>query len=198
MPFLVLPVLVSSGTTVVQTTCDRLSPDGIHVRCTEPPRLGSRASMALQFPGAQRAEIVVGRVTETTHGLRDARVPGFSASFVDLPRPSRRRIAAAIARTPVEHRSFPRQPTQLRVRAGGVPLEAGDLSAVGIFVAGLAAERGAVVELELDLPDQRRPACAKAVVIRSGAGLQFTDSTREFRVRLDRYLLSFQPARGWA
>lgn len=198
MPLMVLPVLVSSGSTVVQTTCDRLSADEIHVRCTAPPQLGSRASMALQLPGANRAEIVVGRVTETTHGRSDARAPGFSATFIDLPHPSRCRIAALIAGTLLEHRSFPRQPTQLPVRVGGLALRARDVSAVGIFVAGMGEEPGAVVDLELDLADGDEPARTQAVVIRRGGGLQFTDSKRDFRVRLDRYLASSNPPRGWA
>lgn len=197
MPLLVLPVLVASGKTVVQTTCDRLSADGIHVWCAAPPGLGSRASMALQLPGTLRAEIVVGRVTETSSGTSRTRAPGFTADFVDLPHPSRRRIAALIAGTSPEHRTFPRRPTQLTVRVGGTTLRARDLSAVGIYLEGLPDEPGAVVDLALDLPDEREPARTQALVIHPGAGLQFTDATRSFRVRLDRYLASLIPPRGW-
>lgn len=199
MTLMVLPVLVSSGSGVVQTTCDRLSAEDIHVRCSAPPPLGARASMALQLPGVLRAEVVVGQVTETTHGRRDAGAPGFSATFIDLPRVSRGRIAALLAVAGPAHRSFPRQPSHLPVRVGGLALRTRDVSAVGIFVEGLIEDPGVVVDLELDLPDEREPARTTAVVIHSGAGLQFTDSTRTFRVRLDRYLASLDPPQpgGW-
>jgi hypothetical protein len=66
-----------------------------------------------------------------------------------------------------------------------------------IFVEGFAGEPGAVAELEIDLPEDAEPLRTRAAVIRAGAGLQFTDSTRAFRVRLDRYLAAQEPPRGW-
>src|SRR5438477_13202281 len=95
---LVIPVLVSSERRVVQTTSGRVSPEEIWVHCLIPPRIGSRASMALQLPDGGRPEVVVGEVTDSTRKRPDAPNPGFRARFVDLPATARRRIEAALQR----------------------------------------------------------------------------------------------------
>jgi PilZ domain-containing protein len=190
---LVIPVLVSSERRVVQTTSGTLSPEEIWVRCVAPPRLRSRASMALQLPDGELSEVVVGDVVETTRDDPKARNPGFRARFVDLTPTAQRRIATALQRATEQHRSFPRMAAKLTVMAGATVFRSRNISAVGMFVEHLGgAVPGDSLEVRLDFGDNG-PAPAKALVIHSlddGAGLQFVDSSRDFRLRLDRYVAS--------
>lgn len=189
MRSLVFPVLFSSERKVVQTTSASLTTTDIHVLCLEPPRMGARVSMALQLPDRHRPEIVVGEVSETTRADPAAPEPGFRATFVDLIPSARRRIAAAIAKSESEGRVYKRMPAQLKIHiVGDGSLDARDISAVGVFVPGLT---GPERPLELALGFDDGLAATKALVVRTeeqGAGLQFVDSTRDFRLRLDRYL----------
>lgn len=190
---LVIPVLVSSERRVVQTTSGRLSPEEIWVHCLVPPRIGSRASMALQLPDGGRASVVVGEVIESTHKLQDAPQPGFRARFIDLASTAKRRIDATLQAAVEQHRCYPRLPASLRVTSGATAFSARNISAVGMFVEDLSSSTpGQSLDVWLDF-GEGGPAPAKALVIHSlqlGAGMQFVDSNREFRVRLDRYVAS--------
>ena len=196
---LVIPVLVSSEHRVVQTTSGRLSPEEIWVHCLVPPRIRARASMALQLPDGGRAEVVVGEVTETTRQEPDAPQPGFRARFIDLSSTAQRRIAAALKRAAERNkRAFPRLPANLKVMAGATAFSARNISPVGMFVEELAgAAPGKALDVWLDFGGGG-PAPVKALVIHAfpeGAGIQFVDSDREFRLRLDRYVASLdEPA----
>lgn len=194
---LVIPVLVSSERRVVQTTSGRLAPEEIWVHCLVPPRIGSRASMALQLPDGGRAAVVVGEVIESTHKQPDAPQPGFRARFVDLASTAKRRIEATLLGAVEQHRCFPRLPASLRVTAGATAFSARNISAVGMFVEEISSSTpGQSLDLGLDFGDGG-PAAAKALVIHSlqqGAGMQFVDSNREFRRRLDRYVASLGQA----
>jgi hypothetical protein len=190
---LVLPVLVSAEHMVVQTTSGRVSPDEIWVHCFLPPRVGARASMAIQFPDGGRTEVMVGEVIDSTRGKPEERSPGFRARFVDLPSAAKRRLASTLQHAAQQHRAFPRLPANLRVMAGATAFRVRNISAVGMFVEHLGgAGPGDAIELRLDLGDES-PAVANALVIHAldeGAGVQFVDSSREFRLRLDKYVAS--------
>src|SRR2546422_5143709 len=196
---LVIPVLVSSERRVVQTTSGRVSPEEIWVHCLVPPRIGSRASMALQLPDGGRPEVVVGEVTESTRKQPDAPQHGFRARFIDLSSSAQRRIAAALQRAAERHRAFPRLPAKLRVMAGATAFSARNISAVGIFVEELSgAAPGQSLDVWLDFGDGG-PAPAKALgihALQEGAGMQFVDSSTEFRLRLDKYVASLSSPRA--
>ncbi|TMA27085.1 MAG: PilZ domain-containing protein [Deltaproteobacteria bacterium] len=192
---IVIPVLVAAEKRVVQTTSGKLSLEEIWVHCLMPPRVGQRASMAMQLPDDSRPEVVVGEVTESTRKEPDARHPGFRARFVDLPSVAQRRIASALKSASQNHRAFPRLPSKLRVMTGPNAFRARNISAVGIFVERLPGSAGEAFDVHLDLGDNG-PVPAKALVIHGigeGAGMQFVDSERTFRLRLDRYLASLAP-----
>jgi hypothetical protein len=196
---LVIPVLVSSERKVVQTTSGRLSPEEIWVHCLVPPRLRARASMALQLPDDSRPEVVVGEVTETTRQDPAAPQPGFRARFIDLTPFAKRRIEAAVEQVVEHHRAFPRLPARLKVMAGATAFSARNISAVGMFVEELAgAAPGQSLDVWLDFGNGG-PAAVKALVIHAlqdGAGMQFVDSSREFRLRLDKYVASLGEPRA--
>jgi len=101
-------------------------------------------------------------------------------------------------------RAFPRVEARFRVRFGNVQdfvLEyAANISAGGVFVeTENPPELRAVVTVTMELPDRGTPVEAKGVVVHRvlprdakarktapGAGVQFVDSTDEFRERIDR------------
>src|SRR5712671_2500462 len=114
--------------------------------------------------------------------------------------------SVALARKPLDdpRRAFPRVETRFGVRFGNVQdfvLEyAANISAGGVFVhTENPPELHAVVAVTMELPDGGKPVEAKGVVVHRvsaqdakarntppGAGVQFVDSTDEFRERIDR------------
>lgn len=114
--------------------------------------------------------------------------------------------AVALARKPLDdpRRAFPRVEARFGVRFGNVQdfvLEyAANISAGGVFIqTENPPELHAVVTVTMELPDGGKPVEAKALVVHRvspqdakvrntppGAGVQFVDSTDEFRERIDR------------
>jgi type IV pilus assembly protein PilZ len=114
--------------------------------------------------------------------------------------------SVALARKPLDdpRRAFPRVETRFGVRFGNVQdfvLEyAANISAGGVFVqTENPPELHAVVTVIMELPDGGKPVEAKGVVVHRvppqdakarntpcGAGVQFVDSSDEFRERIDR------------
>jgi uncharacterized protein (TIGR02266 family) len=115
--------------------------------------------------------------------------------------------ALALARKPTgddPRRAFPRVDARFRVRFGNVQdfvLEyAANISAGGVFIAtDNPPELHAVVTVTMELPDAGPPIDAKGRVVHrvsaieakdrktaAGAGVQFIDSSDEFRERIDR------------
>jgi type IV pilus assembly protein PilZ len=114
--------------------------------------------------------------------------------------------AMSIARKPLDdpRRAFPRVEARFGVRFGNVQdfvLEyAANISAGGVFVqTENPPELHSVVTVTLELPDGGRPVEAKGLVVHRvsredakkrgtppGAGVQFVDSSDEFRERIDR------------
>jgi uncharacterized protein (TIGR02266 family) len=114
--------------------------------------------------------------------------------------------AVALARKPLDdpRRAFPRVETRFGVRFGNVQdfvLEyAANISAGGVFVqTENPPELHSVVTVTMELPDGGKPVEAKGLVVHRvspedakvrntppGAGVQFVDSSDEFRERIDR------------
>lgn len=200
----VFPVRYVSGDQALQTTSRELSPQGIAVRALQPPKVGSRVSMALYLPEMTVPEVAIGRVARANS--RTPAEAGFWADFILVDPAARRHIgdllAARVRQSPPDHRTFSRHPVQLNVRLRTalefVHEHAVNLSRGGVFVrSDDPPALDTPVEVELELPDGGEVARSKGIVVHrvlpggakeAGAGVQFVDGSDAFRVRVDRYL----------
>ena len=215
---IVFPIRVAAGATVVQTTTREVSPDGVFVCSLRPPKPGTAVALKLYLPGAPQAEEAAAVVREwrSAPSVRD-----LIASLLQR----RERAAASgpptpigamsLARRPLDdpRRAFPRVEARFGVRFGNVQdfvLEyAANISAGGVFVqTENPPELHSVVTVTMELPDGGKPVEAKGLVVHRvssqdakvrntppGAGVQFVDSSDEFRERIDR-AIEFILSRG--
>src|SRR5216683_632820 len=180
---IVFPIRVAAGPAVVQTTTREVSADGVFVCSLRPPKRGMQVSLKLYLTGGQQAEE--------------------AAAVVGPPTPI---VAMSLAQKPLDdpRRAFPRVEARFGVRFGNVQdfvLEyAANISAGGVFVQTESPpELHAVVAVTMELPDGGKSVEAKGVVVHRvsaqdakarntppGAGVQFVDSSDEFRERIDR------------
>src|SRR5438874_3846773 len=150
---IVFPVRFATHNAAVQTTTRELSPEGVFVRCLEPPPSGTPIEMKLYLPG--RRESVKANAVIREVGPAGQEPPGFWAELRDLGEAERQEIAEVVARReraaeakpigavavkPAEdpRRAFPRYNAHFAVRFATVQdfvLEyAANISAGGVFV----------------------------------------------------------------
>lgn len=220
-PRVALPVRFVCLEESLQTTTRDLSLEGAFVRCVEPPGLGTRIVLQLQFRGG--AADCFAEVDEVAIDPLD---PGFFARFVlpgahflewvgeTLVRARAGEEAAAVVATDnlsteagTSRRASTRFAEKLVVMLGGrgsgqPGVFAHDLSATGLFVRMPDPPQiGAVLLLELELPDLLPPVSVRAQVVRvldaaqaaahrtfAGAGLVFMGGNDEFRTRYGAWL----------
>jgi uncharacterized protein (TIGR02266 family) len=104
---IVLPVRITAGSRVIQTTTRVLSARGTSIRCLEPPPVGERVVLRFYLPGQSAAVEVSAIVREVYPGGAER---GCWAEFVDVDPAAAARLLAAI------------NPASRQVRAGPVPL----------------------------------------------------------------------------
>jgi uncharacterized protein (TIGR02266 family) len=183
---LVFPIRFATRNAAVQTTTRELSPEGVSVRCVEPPLKGTLIAMKLYLPGRRDGLAAQGLVRELTPG-GDA---GFWADFHQLGMTEqaeivellarRERAAAAkpigaVAVEPIStdddaRRAFPRIPARFAVRFATVQdfvLEyAANISAGGVFVHSPdPPPLKTIVRVEMELPGGGAPVPARGVVV---------------------------------
>ncbi len=218
----VIPVRLSIGPRVLQSTSRALDADGIFVRCIAPPLTGARVELRLYLPGGPPEDLRGVVVAEKL--LRDV---GCRVQFVAPTESQRSRLMQLFspvmlpyARAPTPHRSpgaqfelraLARVPVELRVQFESVDVLseqlAVDLSAGGMFVrCELQPELDEEVRLLFELPgDEAPPLACKALIVRRvtehealasgmlpGVGVQFIEADDLFRARLDSWLARAQ------
>ena len=199
----VFPVRYVSEGVAVQTTSRELSALGIAVRSLAPPQVGARVSMALYLPNTAVPEVAIGRVARAKAGAPgDA---GFWADFIVVDPQARMRISHLLSdrdQDDKNQRGFPRHPVTLAVRfrsARDFVLEhASNISRGGIFIqTDDPPPLDTAVQVELQLPDSHVPVTSNGIVVHQqlavagkmpGVGVQFVDSSDDFRERIDRYM----------
>ena len=213
------PVRFEAEGETVQTTTRELDERGVFVRCVEPPSLGALVALTLYLPGAPGGDALKGIVNESVELGPGS---GFRADFVALPEEARLRIVGVLGaaarpkavltetgeyRLPGEGRNrrlLPRYLDRFQVTLTkgeqAERLQSINLSASGLFVQSDAPpEMDSIVQVVLDLPDQRPPAQVQAIVVHRvgpesteagpcGVGVQFIGADDDFRLRLDAYL----------
>jgi uncharacterized protein (TIGR02266 family) len=181
---IVFPIRFATRNVAVQTTTRELSPQGVFVRCLEPPKTETVIAMKLYLPGRRDGLEVQGQVREVVTGAE----AGFWADFHQLGPAQEAEIADALTRrerastaTPIgavavqplsdeSRRAFPRVPTQFAVRFATVQdfvLEyAANISAGGVFVhSNDPPPMNSVVRVEMELPGGGPPVPARAMVV---------------------------------
>lgn len=199
----VFPVRYVSEGVAVQTTSRELSALGIAVRSLAPPQVGARVSMALYLPNTGVPEVAIGRVSRAKAGTPgDA---GFWADFIVVDPQARMRISHLLSDRKQDEgnlRGFPRHAITLGVRfrtARDFVLEhATNISRGGIFIqTDDPPPLDTAVQVELQLPDSHVPVTSNGIVVHQqlavagkmpGVGVQFVDSSDDFRERIDRYM----------
>jgi uncharacterized protein (TIGR02266 family) len=187
---IVFPIRFATADAAVQTTTRELAPDGVFIRCLEPPALDTPVRLKLYLPGAREPAQVSGVVRELASPGTE---PGFWAHFVEVPRRDRTLIEDTIARreraaqaTPIgavavqpeeqadvvddPRRAFRRYQTRFAVRFSTVQdfvLEyAANISAGGVFVhTQEPPPLKTVVSIEMQLPGSDAPVPAKGIVV---------------------------------
>jgi len=96
---IVLPVRVAFGETVVQTTSQELSAEGVMVRSLQPPAPGTEVQLQLQLPGAP----VLVAFTAVVRALAAGKESGFWAEFLAAAPGAGERLSALLA----AHRAGP-------------------------------------------------------------------------------------------
>lgn len=215
---IVFPVRYVSEGVAMQTTSRELTALGIRVRSLTPPNVGSRVSMALYLPGASQPEVAIARVAKS-QATQPAEA-GFWADFLVVDPAARMRIAQVLhgrqsASKSGEHRVFQRFAVRFevsfRTETEFATEYAGNLSRGGIFIrTDNPPPMNEKVTVELRLPDASTVLSTEGIVVHrvtraeseagggeAGVGVQFVDSTDEFRGWIDSYMDSLrEPARG--
>lgn len=215
---IVFPVRYVSEGVAMQTTSREMTPLGIRVRSLTPPKVGSRVSMALYLPGASQPEVAVARVAQSQ--ATQPSEAGFWADFLVVDPAARMRIAQVLhgrqaASKSGEHRVFRRFAVRFevsfRTEREFVTEYASNLSRGGIFIRSEnPPPMKEKVTVQLRLPGNQAVLATEGIVVHrvtraqsdaggeaAGVGVQFVDSSDEFRAFIDRYMDSLRdPAEG--
>lgn len=209
----------------LQTTTRDLALEGAFIRCVEPPGLGTRLVLQLQFKGGPADTFA-----EVDEVVIDPLDPGFFARFVQPGLELLDRVSETLVRVRAgdeaarvtdnlstsagaTRRASTRFDEKLVVMLGGRGTQRGvfahNISASGLFVLMPNPPAiGTLLELELELPDQLPKVSVRARVVRvldaaaaagrrtsPGAGLVFMGGNDEFRQRYTAYLAALSKAK---
>lgn len=181
---IVFPIRFATRNAAVQTTTRELSPEGVFVRCLEPPPAGTQIAMKMYLPGSREGLHAAAVIREVAPAGRES---GFWAEFDGLSAETQEMIKELIARReraatakpigalevkPAEdpRRAFPRYNAKFAVRFATVQdfvLEyAANISAGGLFVhTEHPPPLKTVVRVEMELPGGGAPVPARGLVV---------------------------------
>lgn len=198
MGSVVVPVRISVGSRIIQSTSRELVPGAVLLVCAEPPETGEVVGLRIGlFPGIDLVSAGVVR--------RDPQEPqAFWADFVDMEAGGARRIAQLLQSLGTERRALRRHATRLDAivgadRSAPTGEAVTSVSSAGLFIETARPElrEGALVPVLVSLPDGRPPLDTLVRVARvhgaeggraAGIGVQFAGSTDQDRERVEAFL----------
>lgn len=201
MGSVVVPVRITAGTRIIQSTSRELIPGSVRLVCADPPASGEVVGLRIGlFPG----------IDLTSAGLV-RRVPSepssFWADFMDMEAGGARRIAQLLQSLGPERRALSRQATRLPAIVGQDRSAPGSEHVTSLTSAGMFIEttrplaEGDLVPVQVELPDGQPPLEAMVRVARvhvaegglpAGVGVQFASTTDEAKERIDALLRSLR------